>query len=304
MKSIDFIKKINNDDSLIFYREFEFEEWDKLESIINNSDLKKIEQYSEDEYIVALDKETGYVFGYHEYLGGTIFKSFTDFLKDHDDYLKNKKDTSERAFFNKDNILVTYKDISNEKLEKDLNFELFNQYYNIAKTSSFFVAKKTGESKVYQFNNKQEFIEYFEVSEYSIFHGTHSYDDKLLENRYKIINDQLIEILEFEGELDFSYESICELDKYIDNIEFKDSLFLKIFLGLTLYMGECLIRQDKDKFHWKLEIEKPQFYVPVLWDKKQDMPLAISIYIYQSFKAEHYIAPNLWLTYLLLGSKS
>lgn len=302
MIKVDFEETLNHNGSTIFKKEVE--DWEELKEIINESDLKKLEQYSEDEneYIVASEQQTGYIFGYHEYLGGIIFQTFSDFLEYHKDYLKEKKDTSERAFFNRNGELVTYRSIDKDSVNKDLEWESNGRYFQVSKQEGYLVVKGTGENEFYKFKKEQDLVEFTETGEYSIFYGVQRYDEKILDLKKEIIQEQLIEVLGFEGTLDFSNKSIHELDEHIDDIYFKDSLFLKIFLGLTLYMGECLIKKDENRFYWKLKIEKPEIYVPILWDKKKDMPLPVAIYIYRSFKAEYYIAPNLWLTYdLLLG---
>jgi len=278
---MDFEVSYNKEGVAIRYCELSFIEIEKALETFNIIDVD-FEDESDYQAYIALDK--GYVIIYHKYLNGVIFKSLKDYRLYEQHFSEPKTNQAKRAFVSQFGNLIEYAVVSQQSVSENINVENDGQ-----------VSIDVGEM-IYIFRCENDLDEYRASLNRSVFLGCNPYRKQVLSNSSKIINE-LAQVVKLDSqELNFSINSLQTIDRKINELNWGDLFFWRAYLGLTLYLGETLIRNNISAFSWEVVQEEADVYVPYLLSGTANL-IPIHIYIYESLKAEFFISSNLFLTY-------
>ena len=264
-----------------------------LKTVVVEEGYKRFFEIDTESKIGFISEDTGNVVHFSEVEDGIIFRSLKDLIiYDNERCKNNLSEIAERAFIDDQNAIITYFEVCHGTIndyEESEKKRIFQDTKLILDRDNTLYFKNQLSLEKYKNRNNNDYP-------HSVFYGCNPYGENLLSNIDEVLQNQLVNTLGVSN-LDFSKESLLLIDHQLAKIEWNDVLFYKTFLGLTIYLGECLIK-NLDSFAWNLVLEKDQInYYPELILKEDAKSIPIVMYIYESFKSEYYIASNLRLLY-------
>jgi hypothetical protein len=283
----------------VYYADLEYTE---IEDILKKYECEKLSNSKGyDSYYTILP------FGYYmhandNYYAGAIFKSKSDhdFYYMHFDKInehRKPKNKSKGYFIDQNSEIRSF----TKKKGGPLNEPLIEKGIPYIREVNTFVVYDSSTRMRLKFSSKDDFLAYVETQQdVSVFFSVNPYGDRVLKERSRIYYEKFVVYLRLkELDINFTKESLEKIDLAIYNIAYDDEVFYKLFLALTLYVGDCIIENSNGRYFWVLESSKRNIntVIPNLGIRAEKNYASLIMDIYESFKSEFFIAPTLTLIY-------
>lgn len=270
-------------DKTVFFADFTSLEIDKM---LLNVPLEEITYLNKDDYRTFEVLENNYIIHVHEYLGGSVYKSLSDFLLYEKHFELDLKDAiiNNKAFVTKKGLIISYQieEISAEICDV-MAYDFIRKCAIGLINDSIYVLPNNHSVHFLIFKNLNEFDLFLETSGKSILFGCNQFGNEVLKHKFNIIDKGLVERLNIPKlNLDYTPQSLTLIDESINKLDFEEKLFYEIFLGLILYLGDVLVLSNPDKYTWIIIDEGDETWSPTILDKKNNYKLPLSIYLYES----------------------